>query len=55
MAETFVEVGMEVVGDEEIFVEKIAGGLVDDKFLVESVAMGCVIICTGDILDCYGF
>ena len=55
MAETFVKVGMEVVGDKEILVEQFAGRLVDYEFFVETIAMAGCIICLGDILDSYRF
>ena len=50
VAETFVEVGVEIVGYEEIFVEKVACGLVDYEFLVEAVAVAGVVVGLGDVL-----
>ena len=55
VAETFVEVGVEIVGYEEIFVEKVACGLVDYEFLVEAVAVAGVVVGLGDVLDSHGF
>jgi len=48
-----VKVGVEVVGDEEVVVEELAGGFVDDEFLVEAVAVRCGVIGLGDILECH--
>ncbi len=41
MAEAFVEVCVEVVSDEEVFVKEVGCLLVDDEFFVEAVAVRC--------------
>ena len=51
VAQTFVEVGVEVVGDEEVFVEKVGGRFVDDEFLVESVAVAGFVVGAGDVFE----
>ena len=51
MPQTFVEVGVEVVGDEEIFVEKVGGRFVDDEFFVESVAVAGFVVGAGDVFE----
>ena len=51
MAEAFVEIGVEIVGDKEIIVEELDRGFVDHEFLVEAVSMACLIVGLSDILD----
>ena len=51
VAETFVEIGMEIVGNEQIFVHQFAGRLIDYEFLVETVAVSGLVVCVGYILD----
>ncbi len=49
VAETLVEVGMEVIGDEEIFVKEVARGLVDDELFIEAVAVRCCVVSLSDV------
>ena len=51
VAETFVQVGVEVVGDEEIFVHEVGGLLIDDKLFVESVAVRSLVVGFGDVFE----
>lgn len=44
---------MKIVGDEKVLVEKVAGGLVDNEFFVEAVAVRCLVICLGDVFEGY--
>ena len=49
VTEALVEVGVLVVGDEEVLVEKVAGGLVDNEFFVEAVAVRSLVVSLGDV------
>ena len=51
VAEALVQVGVQVVGDEQVVVEQLGRGGVDDELLVEAVAVGGLVIGLGDVLD----
>ena len=51
VAKALVEVGVEIVGDKEIFVEELAGGSVDYKFFVEAVAVRSFVVGLGDVFE----
>ncbi len=50
VAETFMEVGVQHVGDIEVIIEKLAGGGVDHELFIEAVAVRGHRVCLGDVL-----
>ena len=55
VAETLVEVRVEIVGDEQVFVKKVARSCVRHKFVIEAVAMRSLIVGLSDVLYGHGF
>ena len=50
-----MQVGMQVVGDEQVFVKEVTCGLVYYEFLIEAVAVRCVIVGLCYVLYGYRF
>ena len=48
-----MEVGVKIVGDEEVFIHKVGCLLIDDKLLVISIAMSGFVVSTCDVLKCH--
>ena len=51
MAKAFVQVGVQVVASVTILVDKLAGGLVDDKFLVHAAAVCSLVVGISQVAD----
>ena len=55
MTEAFVKVGVQVVGYKQVFVEQLTGRGINHEFLIETVAVGSIVVSLGDVLDCHRF
>ena len=55
MSQAFMQIGMQIVGDESVFLQSFALLIAPDKFLIETISLRSFVICLSDILDRNGF
>ena len=51
VAQTFVEVGVEIIGNEAIFLHQVAGGLVNNELFGEAVAASGDVVGLGNVFE----